>query len=135
MNTEPRFLCIDDHPASRAVLRMLLTGVMGYTDVQIVSCTADIVEWLSRKKLVFDVIFLDLNMGPLSGFSLLEQFRRNELYKDTKIIALTAAATPGEMVRMQQAGFDGLIGKPIDPTQFPTFISKILHGEAIWEPT
>lgn len=134
MNTQPRLLCIDDHPASRAVLKMLMTGVLGYTDVQIVGCTSDVVERLSQAGLEFDAIFLDLNMDPLDGFALLTQFRSSGLYKKTPIIALTAASTPSEIEQMQQAGFNGLIGKPIDPTHFPTYIRRILRGEEIWEP-
>jgi CheY-like chemotaxis protein len=134
MKTEPRFLCIDDHPASRAVLKLLLTGVLGYTDVRIVGCTADVVQRVGEAKLVFDAILLDLNMEPLDGFSLLAEFRRSSLYMDTPIIAFTASSTPEEIAQMQKAGFNGLIGKPLDPIQFPGLIRKVLHGEPVWEP-
>lgn len=134
MKTEPRFLCIDDHPASRAVLQMLMVGVLGYTHVHIMSCSTDVVKRISEANLSFDAILLDINMEPLDGYHLLAELRQNELYKRTPVIAVTAASTPDEIAQMQQAGFNGLIGKPIDPILFPAYVGKILQGEALWEP-
>jgi two-component system cell cycle response regulator DivK len=37
------------------------------------------------------------------------------------------------MKRAQAAGFDGFIGKPIDPQRFPKQIQQILAGESVWE--
>ena len=39
----------------------------------------------------------------------------------------------GSMVQAAHAaGFDGFIGKPIDPDRFPEQIRAILKGEAVW---
>jgi len=37
------------------------------------------------------------------------------------------------MKRAQQAGFDGFLGKPLDPDRFPNQIRRILSGEQVWE--
>jgi len=31
------------------------------------------------------------------------------------------------------AGFDGFIGKPLDPDRFPEQISRLLSGQPVWE--
>jgi two-component system cell cycle response regulator DivK len=36
------------------------------------------------------------------------------------------------MRRAREAGFDGFIGKPIDPDAFPDQIRRILAGEGVW---
>jgi CheY-like chemotaxis protein len=61
--------------------------------------------------------------------ALLTQFRRSKLYQDTPIIALTASSTPSEIAQMQQAGFDGLIGKPIDPTHLFSSVEFCAGGD------
>jgi two-component system cell cycle response regulator DivK len=38
------------------------------------------------------------------------------------------------MERAREAGFDGFIGKPLNPDRFPNQVRGILRGEAIWEP-
>jgi two-component system cell cycle response regulator DivK len=37
------------------------------------------------------------------------------------------------MQRAKEAGFDGFIGKPLDPDRFPNQIRRVLQGEAVWE--
>ena len=53
--------------------------------------------------------------------------------KNTKIVAVTAEATENNLRRAQAAGFDGFIGKPLDPDRFPNQIKQILRGGEIWE--
>ncbi len=47
-------------------------------------------------------------------------------------VAVTADASESTMNRAREAGFDGFIGKPLDPDRFPDQIKKILGGEAVW---
>jgi two-component system cell cycle response regulator DivK len=51
----------------------------------------------------------------------------------TRVVAVTAHHSPTEMQRARAAGFDGFIGKPIDPARFPDQIRRILAGESVWE--
>jgi two-component system cell cycle response regulator DivK len=37
------------------------------------------------------------------------------------------------MDRARAAGFDGFLGKPLDPDRFPDQIQKILNGQPVWE--
>jgi two-component system cell cycle response regulator DivK len=47
---------------------------------------------------------------------------------------VTADASLENMEHARSAGFDGFIGKPLDPDRFPNQIRNILRGEAVWEP-
>jgi two-component system cell cycle response regulator DivK len=37
------------------------------------------------------------------------------------------------MEKAKNAGFDGFLGKPIDPDKFPDQIIRILQGHSIWD--
>jgi two-component system cell cycle response regulator DivK len=37
------------------------------------------------------------------------------------------------MNKAKSSGFDGFLGKPLDPDKFPDQIRRILNGEAVWE--
>jgi two-component system, cell cycle response regulator DivK len=133
MNTQPSFLYIEDHPASRRVMDLMLKEVMGYQQVIILEDSANVLEKLAAINHSFDIIFLDLNVEPLSGFEVLTQLREQADYANVKIIALTASITSSDLEEVRSAGFNGVIGKPISPTLFPEQVKRILEGEAVWE--
>ena len=45
---------------------------------------------------------------------------------------MTANVMSDELVRMQEAGFDGLVGKPVAYKIFPKLFENILKGEPVW---
>ncbi|MFN2274683.1 MAG: response regulator, partial [Anaerolineales bacterium] len=49
------------------------------------------------------------------------------------VVAVTAYASEEQMQRARQAGFDGFIGKPLDPDRFPDQIRRALAGQPVWE--
>jgi two-component system, cell cycle response regulator DivK len=49
------------------------------------------------------------------------------------IIAVTAEASTDQMNKAKDSGFDGFLGKPLDPDRFPDQIRRILAGEPVWE--
>ena len=38
-----------------------------------------------------------------------------------------------QMKKAKESGFDGFLGKPLDPDRFPDQIRRILNGEPVWE--
>ena len=81
----------------------------------------------------FDLILMDIFLPREDGYQLLARLRRNPRYAGTPIVAITADATPDNLRRAREAGFDGFIGKPINSARFPDQICQILRGEAVWE--
>jgi CheY-like chemotaxis protein len=132
MDTKPAFLYVEDHPASRRVMMLMLQEVLGY-DVTILENSAAVMATLEAHQQDFAVIFLDLNVEPVSGMELIAPLKDHPRCTTSRIIALTASITPSDMKDVRAAGFDGLIGKPISPTQFPGQVARLLAGESIWE--
>jgi DNA-binding response OmpR family regulator len=60
----------------------------------------------------FELILLDLMMGGINGFDTLKEIRKNENYKKTPIIALTAKAQEGDKEKTLEEGFTHYIAKP-----------------------
>ncbi|MCL4256261.1 MAG: response regulator, partial [Anaerolineae bacterium] len=78
------------------------------------------------------LIFLDIQMRPHDGYQVLSMLRQDPDFAHTTIIAMTANVMSSDVDQLKAAGFDGLIGKPIDNTIFPQLVSRIVSGEAIW---
>ncbi len=81
-----------------------------------------------------DLILMDLMLPDADGFESLESLRSHPQIKDVPIIAVTANIAQPFVERARQVGFDGFIGKPLDPDRFPEQIRRILAGEEVWEP-
>jgi two-component system cell cycle response regulator DivK len=80
-----------------------------------------------------DLVLMDIFLPEEDGYQILERLRAHPRFKDTLIVAVTADASMDNMERAREAGFDGFIGKPLNPDRFPNQVRGILRGEAIWE--
>ena len=80
-----------------------------------------------------DLILMDIHLPEEDGYQALARLRAHPKFKDTKIIAVTAEATENNLQRARIAGFNGFIGKPLDPDRFPDQIKQILQGEEVWK--
>jgi two-component system cell cycle response regulator DivK len=80
-----------------------------------------------------DLILLDIRLPYEDGFSALRKIRTSGHLKQTLVVAVTAEASQEQLKRAQEAGFDGFLGKPLDPDRFPDQIGRILAGEPVWE--
>lgn len=99
-------------------------------------------EWLSSGwKVVeeadnfetIDLILLDILLPYEDGFAVQRRLRQHPRLKTTSIVAVTANASESYMQRAIKEGFDGFIGKPLDPDRFPSQIKRILEGKVVWE--
>ena len=80
-----------------------------------------------------DLILMDIRLPYEDGYQALEKIRNSDRLRDTLVVAVTAEASEEQMQRAIAAGFNGFLGKPLDPDRFPDQIRRILDGEAVWE--
>jgi two-component system, cell cycle response regulator DivK len=76
---------------------------------------------------------MDLRLPHEDGYEALRQIRANPRLRDTIVVVVTAQASPAEMQKAREAGFDGFLSKPLDADRFPEQIQRILQGERVWE--
>jgi len=80
-----------------------------------------------------DLILLDIRLPYEDGYSALRKLRSSSSLRNTLVVAVTAEASMDQMKKAREAGFDGFLGKPLDPDRFPEQINRILSGDPVWE--
>jgi CheY-like chemotaxis protein len=63
---------------------------------------------------------------------MLDLIRKNARYDAVAVVALTASVMYEEVRRLRDAGFDGVIAKPINFDTFPAALGRILSGGQVW---
>ncbi|MBN2471202.1 MAG: response regulator [Anaerolineae bacterium] len=80
-----------------------------------------------------DLVLMDIRLPYEDGYQALQKLRANERFKDTLVVAVTAEASEAQLQKARLAGFDGFLGKPLNPDRFPEQIRRIMNGEPVWE--
>jgi two-component system, cell cycle response regulator DivK len=80
-----------------------------------------------------DLVLMDIRLPYEDGYGALKKIRQAGRLKNIPVIAVTAEASLEQMDKARQAGFNGFLGKPLDPDRFPDQIQRILNGESVWE--
>ncbi len=113
---------------------VLIARMLGYMGIHCEWKTSgyEVVEYADTLPRL-DLVLLDIRLPYEDGFSALRKIRASSRLKNTLVIAVTAEASLEQMKRAQEAGFDGFLGKPLDPDRFPEQIRHILAGESVWE--
>ena len=113
---------------------VLIARLLGYMGIHCEWKTSgyEVVEFADTLPRV-DLILMDIRLPYEDGYAALRKIRNSPSLKDTLVVAVTAEASLEQMNKAKAAGFDGFIGKPIDPDRFPEQIRRILAGESVWE--
>ncbi|NOR89101.1 MAG: response regulator [Anaerolineales bacterium] len=80
-----------------------------------------------------NLILMDIRLPYEDGYEALRKLRASEALREIPVVAVTAYASDEQMQRSRAAGFDGFLGKPLDPDRFPAQINRILNGDPVWE--
>ena len=102
----------------------------------VTSGSGDVIEQITKQlnKLVEVVKVVDLFEAPhIERELMLIKVRATRRLKETIVAAVTAEASQEQMAKARAAGFDGFLGKPLDPDRFPDQIRRLLRGEPVWE--
>lgn len=126
-------LYVDDDPECRLIMEILLGDDLKLPTYIILGEVADFTTTLNHLSPKPTLIFLDIHMYPLDGFAMLSIIRSQPDYQTIPILAMTASVTTDEVKVLKEAGFNGLIAKPIHQTSFPQTLASILAGEEVWQ--
>ncbi len=121
-------LVVDDKLENRLVLQnmleplgfMIVTAENGQQAVELAS------------NLRPDLILTDLVMPVKSGFEAVQEMRQIPEIKPTPIIAVSASVLDMDQRKIQQAGFEAFLSKPIDQQQLLTLLAQCLQLEWIF---
>ena len=108
--TEQRLaLVVDDHPTNRLLASTLLRK-QGWTVHEASSGEEALASAATQR---FRLILLDISMPGMSGEETCTRLRALDGGAEAHIIAYTAHAFPDELSRLNAAGFDDVLVKPI----------------------
>ncbi|EGF31170.1 CheY-like response regulator domain [Oxalobacteraceae bacterium IMCC9480] len=128
-----RVLIIEDNPASMELMVCLLQAY-GHTVLLAPDGAAGIALAASAMP---DLIVCDVHLPCMDGYGVVRHLKKQAALARIPIVAVTALAMVGDRKNLLSAGFDGYIGKPIEPTSFipqlEMFLPAGLH--AIIDPT
>ena len=103
---ETKILVVDDEATIREILQFNLENA-GY-DVESASSAEEALEVLDDSH---SLILLDVMMGGMSGFKMVQVLRK-ELKNDVPVIFLTAKSDPNDLLTGFSTGADDYIAKP-----------------------
>ena len=124
---------IEDDAESREVMQVLLVEMLGMNHVTILPDSSDFIENVTAISPTPQLFMLDIHMQPIDGFAMLKQLREHSAFKQTPAVALTASVMSEEIAQLREAGFDGVIAKPIDLDTFSNQLNHILTNGSGWD--
>ena len=121
--TKADVLVVDDNGMNLKVAENLL-GIFGIK-AETAHSGEDALKKVRTKR--YNLILLDHMMPKMDGIETLEKMREDVLlYRDTKVVALTANAINGAREEYIKAGFDGYLSKPIEVSALEDILRNCL---------
>ena len=117
-----RLLLVDDEPDIRAIAKMALERIGGYT-VTAAGSAAEAVAAAATERP--DAVLLDVMMPDVDGPATLERLRPL-LGQEVPVIFLTAKARSSDVERLKALGAVGVIAKPFDPLSLSGELGAII---------
>jgi CheY-like chemotaxis protein len=115
---------VEDNPDSMKLFRAVLKR--GGHQVREVTTGVGVADLVAEGGALPDLVLLDIQLPDRDGFAVLGELR--DRWPGLRVVALTANAMDADRIRVQEAGFDGLITKPIDVLRFPSQVQQAVAG-------
>jgi len=120
-----KILLVEDNTINQKVF----AGVLNRTNIDITNANngQEALNILNSNQ-KFDIIFMDINMPVMDGYSAATKIRARQKFNSLPIIALSALTSSSEVNKMFECGMNGYLSKPLRKeklyTAFELFIDK-----------
>lgn len=130
LNRDATVLVVEDNVANF----VLIARMLGFLGIHCEWKTSgyEVVEYADTLPRL-DLILMDIRLPYEDGYSALLKIRQSPTLKSVPVVAVTAEASIEQMEKARRSGFDGFMGKPLDPDRFPDQIQRILNGLPVWD--
>ena len=110
-------LVVDDNASNRRILKEILTN--WHMKPTLAISGAEALNALEKGNSTnrFALVLLDVHMPDLDGFAVAEQIRNSHKYQEVKVVLLTSASRPSDVVRCRELGVSGYLSKPIKQSE------------------
>ena len=116
-------LVVDDKPAIIDQIKAGFADTPWTTHGR--SQTGEAVDYCSQQ--LPDLILVSLSLPDSGGFTLFQMLKASSKTKNVPVFGLSVKTAAEEQTRAQQAGFQGVITKPIDFEELKSKIARALH--------
>jgi CheY-like chemotaxis protein len=117
-----RMLLVEDYPDNLA----LLTYVLEAAGHEIVPAMTGAAALEGVRTAHPDLVVLDMQLPDMDGYEVLAAIRADPATAGLAVVAVTAYAMVGDRDEALEAGFDGYLSKPIDPSTFAASVAAYL---------
>ena len=125
-----RILIIEDN-ATNMELMVYLLRAFGYVPLSASDGEAGV---LAARRELPDLIICDVHLPKLDGYGVVAALKADPAVRHIPTLAVTALAMMGDREKLLEAGFDGYIGKPVEPDTFVAQIESFLSGAVSTPP-
>jgi PAS domain S-box-containing protein len=119
-----RVLFVDDQAEARDLASVVFSTAGA--EIAIVSSAKEALETLARTGA--DIVVTDIGMPDVDGYALIREIRRRDAHdgRHTRVIALTAYRGEQDQQRVEAAGFDAYIKKPMDASTLTATVASVM---------
>jgi putative two-component system response regulator len=122
-----RVLVVDDHAATRTLIRGILEAEKGTTFQVVEAATGTECLKAADRQGPFDLILLDVNMPDMDGYAVCRALRTVE--KHVPIIFITGKSDVKDFVTGREAGADSYLVKPISRSHLRSVVNLFTNIE------
>ncbi len=128
--TRHRVLYIEDNPANQRLMQELFEEI-DHAQLTCANSAALGIELACSE--VPDLILMDIDLPDMNGFQAQELLARNPLTAGVPVLAISAAASSGNIRRAREAGFVDYLTKPFDHLEVLQRINNTLHLQRLMQ--
>jgi two-component system, sensor histidine kinase and response regulator len=128
-------LIVDDNTTNRRILEeVLVSWHMHPVAVAGGSSALTRLEESLRAKQPFAVVLLDGHMPDMDGFTVAERISKDRRYAGVKLVMLTSAGQPEDVVRCRKLGISAYLSKPIKQSELFDVIVSAMGQPLVAKP-
>jgi len=121
-----RILIVEDNDDARESLRLLLE-LDGHQVMAAASGEDGLGQAMSRE---FEIALVDIGLPGIDGFEVARRMRGMERGADVRLVAITGYGQPMDRKRVQAAGFDAHLVKPVDTDHLRSVLAELTPAVA-----
>ncbi|GAB3277973.1 response regulator [Larkinella harenae] len=120
-----RIIITDDDDDDRLLFRTVLGASWADCEVVFAGDGVELLDQLEKNRQLPALIFLDLNMPRMDGFTTLKELRANPAYRSIPVIIFTTSSLPEHITRCYELGANSYLTKPTGYHELTHLVNQI----------